>query len=124
MAKLSTGVISDNGVDIVELDKNNTSRSIIKGLHNQARKSLIIRSGDNQAFHHVSPNFSNSADHPPLPFFLTGNRRKKIIFFTKRLVRLETSNINGERAVAENVASPDFSGLMFRLFQKTFEHED
>jgi hypothetical protein len=64
MAKLSTGVIGDNGVDILELDKDNTSRSIIKGLDNQARKrkSLIIRSGDNQAFNQVSPNFSNSAD--------------------------------------------------------------
>jgi hypothetical protein len=32
---------------------------IIKGLDNQAQKSLII--SNNQAFYHVSPNFSNSA---------------------------------------------------------------
>ena len=36
---------------------------IIKGLDNQARKGLIIT--DNQGFHHVSPNFSNSADDSP-----------------------------------------------------------
>ena len=36
---------------------------IIKGLDNQAMKSLII--SDNQAFHHVSPKFSNSPDDSP-----------------------------------------------------------
>jgi hypothetical protein len=36
---------------------------IIKGLDNQARKGLII--SDNQVFHDVSPNLSNSADDSP-----------------------------------------------------------
>jgi hypothetical protein len=36
---------------------------IIKDLDNQARKSLII--SDNQAFHHVSPNFFDAADGSP-----------------------------------------------------------
>jgi hypothetical protein len=36
---------------------------IIKGLDNQGRKSLII--SDNQAFHHVSPNFSDVVDGSP-----------------------------------------------------------
>jgi hypothetical protein len=36
---------------------------IIKGLDNQAQKSLII--SDNQAFHHFSPNFSDAADGSP-----------------------------------------------------------
>jgi hypothetical protein len=36
---------------------------IIKGLDNQAMKSLIIT--DNQAFHHVSPMFFNSPDDSP-----------------------------------------------------------
>ena len=36
---------------------------IIKGLDHQGMKSLTIT--DYQAFHHVSPNFSNSADDSP-----------------------------------------------------------
>jgi hypothetical protein len=36
---------------------------IIKGLDNQARKILII--SGNQAFYHVSPNFSDAADGSP-----------------------------------------------------------
>ncbi len=36
---------------------------IIKGLDNQAMKSLIIT--DNQGFHQVSPRFSNSPDDSP-----------------------------------------------------------
>jgi hypothetical protein len=36
---------------------------IIKGIDNQVMKSLIIT--DNQAFHHVSPKFSNSPDDSP-----------------------------------------------------------
>ncbi len=44
---------------------------IIKRLDNQGMKSLTIT--ENQAFHHVSPNFSNSADDSPEQ---TVNRRK------------------------------------------------
>ncbi len=36
---------------------------IIKGIDTQDMKGLIIT--DNQGFHHVSPNFSNSPDDSP-----------------------------------------------------------